>query len=249
MHFLDYGAGPVVLLLHGAPSTPAHLEPLGQSLAARRRVLVPDLPGYGASPALAGDYDLDRVQQLLEDELLARGVRELAIVGHSLGGWRALELALSSRVRVTHVISLAGFAHPDEALRAVLAKNAELLRSGFDFRPHLVAAMTGPGFAEQHPREAAEIVTWIDAAPREVIAAELDAIATAKDRRAKLRELQAPILARVGALDGAVPPRLSEDIARWAPRTTVQIVPGSGHALLHEDRDATIAATMGFLGG
>jgi len=47
------GTGPAVLLLHGTPSPGEDWLPLAEELAPRYRVLIPDLPGYGASPPLA----------------------------------------------------------------------------------------------------------------------------------------------------------------------------------------------------
>ncbi|MGH2830769.1 MAG: alpha/beta fold hydrolase, partial [Actinomycetota bacterium] len=55
----EQGSGPAVVLLHGFPQTGACWDPIAARLAARFRVIVPDLPGYGASrparSAAAGD--------------------------------------------------------------------------------------------------------------------------------------------------------------------------------------------------
>jgi pimeloyl-ACP methyl ester carboxylesterase len=96
MHIREVGAGPAVLLLHGCPATTRGFEPLVKRLSPWRRVLVVDLPGYGASPPLDGPYTLARVEDLLVGELLARGVHELSVVGHSGGAYRALSPATTS---------------------------------------------------------------------------------------------------------------------------------------------------------
>jgi pimeloyl-ACP methyl ester carboxylesterase len=245
----DQGVGPAVLLLHGSPSSAACFAPLVDALAPRHRVLVADLPGYGESPPLdAPRGDLERVRALLEDALVARGISELAVVGYSLGSYRAIQLAVSARVRVTHLVCLAGLSGLDPEGRSEFRRAAAMLRDGFDFRPIWLARMTAPGFAETHEREAAEVMAWLDCAPRDVIIGEIEAIAEAPDLSAALGVLDVPILARVGALDAAAPVRFSERLARASRRATLEVVPGVGHALLYEDGEATVASVVRALG-
>lgn len=243
MHLHETGTGPAVILIHGCPSTTACLGPLALALSGAHRVLVADLPGYGKSPPLAGRYSLERVQAQLEDELLARDVRELVAVGYSAGAYRALALAFSQRVRVRSVVSLAGIAGIDPEARDSFRQFAQLARTGFDFRPTWLGRMTGPGFAERHPEAVADVMNWIDAAPREVLAAELDAFADSEDLRPRLRDLDVPVLARVGEFDQAAPLACSEAIAHGARRGELQVAAGCGHALLYED-EATVDAVV-----
>lgn len=247
MFVLDEGKGPAVLLLHGAPSTTAHLRPLADALVRTRRVLIPDLPGYGRTRPLDGKYDHARAHAMLEALLLERGILEVAVVGHSMGGWRAMALALSTRIRVTHVASLGGFATVDDDMRAGVAQNATLFETGFDFDPVIMSVLAAPGFEKRRPAEAAEMRTWTKAAPGSVIAGELRALLANEDLSPRLSSLSIPVLARVGALDVAVPPRLSEAIARLVPTARLEIVPGCGHALLYEDAAGTIASVESLL--
>lgn len=243
MNLIDEGRGPAVVLLHGCPGTLTFLAPLVEALSPTRRVIAPELPGYGASPPLEGPYSFDRVQALLEDLLLARGVRECALVGHSAGAYRAIGLALgSTRVRATHLVTLGGLAGLDPEVRAAFRQFADLARQGFDFRPMWLGRMAAPGFAERFPQRVGEVMSWIDAAPRAVLAAELDALAGGADHRPRLGELAIPVTARVGEHDAATPPVCSEEIARGVRRGELQVVRGCGHALLHEDREATVRA-------
>src|SRR5438876_772331 len=74
LHIDEHGAGPEVVLLHGAPSSPDDFAPLVEALEASHRVLVPHLPGYGRTPSDPGAYSLDSVVALLERGLESRGV-------------------------------------------------------------------------------------------------------------------------------------------------------------------------------
>ncbi len=242
LHLDDAGSGTALLLLHGRPSTVQVWDPVVESLRGRHRVLVAHLPGYGRSPALEGRYSFERVGVAIEDALLERGVDEVAVVGFSGGAYRAIGLALSGRVRVTSLMTLGGVAGHDAAGGDAFLDLARLVREGFDFLPTWLARMAAPGFEQRHPDEVAGILSWIDATSREVLASEFEAMAIGEDYRSRLPELAMPVVARVGELDAATPAELSRVIATGAPRGVLQIVPGCGHALLAEDRVATLEA-------
>lgn len=105
--YLDLGEGPAVLLLHGFPTSSVLWRREAWLLAQRMRVIAPDLLGYGESdkpdnadlsePAQAG-YVLELLDRL--------GIRELAVVGHDLGGALAQMLALDGAVEVRALILL-----------------------------------------------------------------------------------------------------------------------------------------------
>lgn len=90
---IDDGAGPAVLCVHGQPGSGIDWLPLVKELSADHRVVAPDRPGWGsderAATGLAGNA-LD-LGSLIESVGLAPPV---TVVGHSLGGGIALELAL-----------------------------------------------------------------------------------------------------------------------------------------------------------
>ena len=103
------GAGRPLLMLHGAGGAGNWL-PYMADLAARHDVIVPEHPGFGASdtpdwldtiPDLANFY-LDLLDQL--------DLRNVDLVGHSLGGWIAAELAArnTSRLASLTLVAAAG---------------------------------------------------------------------------------------------------------------------------------------------
>lgn len=238
----ERGRGPVVLLLGGSPTPARHLNPLAEALATNHRVLIVDLPGYEGSPALPGKYTIAGAQALIEDALLAREVESLAVVGLSLGAYRAFALAFSERVRVTHVVSLGGFAGFDSDVGRAIGPLIAALRAGADVSESFRARMLSADYARSHPVEVAEVMSWLGLVSGTLLADELQAAIDAPDLRERLSALDIPILARVGALDGAVPPLSSEQIVRSARRGKLEIVDGRGHLLLLEDGPATIAS-------
>ena len=87
------GAGPVLLLVHGMGGGYENWREVIEPLARRHTVVAPDLPGHGASPPGNGDYSIGALAAGLRDLLLALGHERATLVGHSLGGGIAMQLA------------------------------------------------------------------------------------------------------------------------------------------------------------
>ena len=87
------GAGPVLLLVHGMGGGYENWRDVIPPLARRHTVIAPDLPGHGASAPGSGDYSVAALAVGLRDLLLALGHERATLVGHSLGGGIAMQLA------------------------------------------------------------------------------------------------------------------------------------------------------------
>jgi pimeloyl-ACP methyl ester carboxylesterase len=89
------GAGPCLLLVHGVGAARLVWAPVLGPLAARYHVVVVDLPGHGASAPLppGADAGCPALAAALGRVLARLGVERPHVVGNSLGGWVALELA------------------------------------------------------------------------------------------------------------------------------------------------------------
>jgi pimeloyl-ACP methyl ester carboxylesterase len=110
-HYLEAGAGEVVVLIHGGGGGGANWFRLIGSLATTHRVLAPDLPGFGLSAERAASGSLGgEAAKLLTHWLDRIGVERATIVGTSFGGLTALRLAQTQRARVARLglISSAG---------------------------------------------------------------------------------------------------------------------------------------------
>ena len=101
--FTEAGSGSPLLLLHGATSSGRVWGPLIPTLARTRRVIALDLPGQGDSPSTAQTPPQWAVE--VADLLDRRELERVQVVGHSSGGWTALELA--KRGRAASVLALA----------------------------------------------------------------------------------------------------------------------------------------------
>ncbi|GAC1038378.1 alpha/beta hydrolase [Pseudomonas sp. No.117] len=102
------GQGPTVLLLHGYPQTHLAWRHIAPVLARHYRVVVPDLPGYGASRQLdhRSRWTKRRVAAALVELMEALGLPRFAVVGHDRGGRVGYRLTLDHPARVERYASL-----------------------------------------------------------------------------------------------------------------------------------------------
>lgn len=105
------GAGPKLLLVHGLGGERHVWEPLWRELTAQAEVMTIDLPGFGASPPLPAGSDVSPpgLARAVAAHLMAEEFTGAHVVGNSLGGWVALELARLGAVRSVTALCPAGF--------------------------------------------------------------------------------------------------------------------------------------------
>lgn len=170
---LEAGRGPLVVLLHGIPSSARLWEPvMGPLAAGGLRVLAPDLPGYGLTRVVSrGDHSLTAAANLLATWLGDLGAGPAWVVGHDAGGAVAQLLAVDHPevvARLTLVNSIVDGSWP--APRARIAGAAARLglyrlgaRLGLVPNPYIRRELRR-GFAD--PTRAAEVdmeaVFWAD---------------------------------------------------------------------------------------
>jgi pimeloyl-ACP methyl ester carboxylesterase len=110
-HVAEAGEGPPVVLLHGWPQHWWIWRKVIPALAEDRRVICPDLRGFGWSEAPRGRYE---VQGFADDALALLDALELdqvELIGHDWGGYAGFLLCLTAPERVRHYLGL-GIVHP-----------------------------------------------------------------------------------------------------------------------------------------
>lgn len=107
------GSGPVVLLIHGMAGSSRTWLPVMKILAQDYTVVAPDLLGHGESAKPIGDYSLGAYASGLRDLLVGLGIESATLVGQSLGGGVAMQLA---------------YQHPEICERLVLVASGGLGR-------------------------------------------------------------------------------------------------------------------------
>ncbi len=253
-HVQILGEGPDLLLLHGAGAASHSFRDLAPLLAARFRVIVPDLPGHGFTETPVGDgLSLEGMARSLKALLAALGVAPDLMVGHSAGAAVALKLSLQGLQPTHGVVALNGALEPfPGAAGAVFPVLARLLFLnpfavlGFSWRAR------GPMAVE---RLIAQTGSRIDARGLGLYRALLSCpghVAGALGMMSRwdltplqedLVRVEVGVLLIAGAKDQAVPSRVSEAAARRIPRARTAILPELGH-LAHEEDPSGVAALI-----
>lgn len=103
--YYDEGSGDPVVFLHGIPTSSYLWRDVVGAIADRRRAIVPDMAGYGASSKRDGFDRSIRAQEAMIDALLDDlGFETVDFVGHDLGGGVGLRLAARSPERVDRLV-------------------------------------------------------------------------------------------------------------------------------------------------
>jgi pimeloyl-ACP methyl ester carboxylesterase len=124
------GSGPLIVLIHGITGRSEQWLPVMDALRDRYTLFAPDLLGHGESAKPRGDYSLGAYASGIRDLLIGLNAEPATIVGHSLGGGIAMQLAYQFPERCSRLVlmSSGGIAkdvHP--LLRAASLPGAEIV--------------------------------------------------------------------------------------------------------------------------
>ena len=250
LHLVEQGKGDPVLWLQGLNAPAAAWAVQLAHFSRTHRSVAPDARGVGQSDSPPGPYS---TRQMADDALAvldACGVRRAHVVGLSLGGAVAQELALAHPDRVRSIALLATFAAQDPRSRALL-KAWRALYPLATTSPELRAAWEQQAYAwlftDRFWRSEASIRAALRFAHRQPMQptrgflGQVDA-ALAHDARDRLGSLALPALVIHGALDQLSPVSNGEELARLIPAAELLVIPDVGHAVNLEAQRAVNAA-------
>lgn len=240
IHYLEGGAGPPLLLLHGHPSRAIEWAPLLPRLTESHRVLALDFLGYGESDAPDIDYAVPTQAKMVEGFLDSLGIARVDLLGFSMGGWVALTVARDQPQRIERLVLVGsgGLRFP-----TTLTPDAWVPQSLEQFR-----AIE----REQGGRPAPAFLAR-------------DLIRTTKDRAWALRRSGARLLSFTDALDGqlgaittptlivwgreerVIPYATGERMQHELANARLLGVPGCGHLVLWECPEAALPPILEFL--
>ncbi len=234
------GSGPTLLFLHGAGGIPGWL-PYLDSLSDHFDVMAPDHPTFGLSDEPGWVEKVDDLAYFYLDFIKERQLENVHLVGQSLGGWIALEIA----VRSTHslasltLVGAAGirikgqpaadlFIMDDEELARALFKSDELVRQMLAMQPS----------EEQQDiiiknKVATARLAW---QPRLFNPA----------LRKWLHRIDVPTHVIWGDSDRIIPPDYAAEFGSLIAGSTVTMIENSGHLPNIEQTGAFIEAVTGF---
>jgi pimeloyl-ACP methyl ester carboxylesterase len=251
------GDGPPLLLVHGLGGTIENWRALAPALAARHRVLVPDLPGHGRSSALPEARDVDALADAVLGMADAEEMRAAVWIGHSLGGLVALRAAVlrPDAVRGIVLAAAAGIGSASRAARVTLTVLG-VARPGRLIAPYRHAwarsrlgrraAFGWWGVADPDALEPEQAEAFLVGPAYHADTHQAGRALFVSDPRAELDRVTCPCLCLWGASDNWVSVEDGMEYARRL-RVPLRTIAGCGHLLIGERPDACLAAIGDFV--
>ena len=214
------GTGEPLLFLHGASGAPVIL-PFMEKLAQRFDVLVPEHPGWGKSDEPEWLENIHDAAYFYLDFLKHLDLRNVTVVGSSMGGWIAMEMAVrdTSRLKSLVLVSPAGIAAPGVLPADIfLMAPEELIRNLFVDEKLVQARLAAPVDVDEalKNRHTTARLAW---EPR------LHDPFLPK----WLHRIDVPVKIVWGKQDRILPVGILDELKRLLPRATTLVLDNCGH--------------------
>jgi pimeloyl-ACP methyl ester carboxylesterase len=237
-----------MVLLHGFTDTWKTWKPLLPALEAHHAVFAPSLPGhFGGEPfSPEAPFTTSTSLDMLEHQLDARGIDRAHLVGNSLGGWGALELAGRGRaLSVVAICPAGGYEHGSPEERAVLRyfrSSARQLRAGRAMLPRVAksARLRRIAFRELMARPenvgAEDAMAFLDGAAGCSVTRQAIALSEAGEAYGDLGPIDCPVRILYGTRDRLIRwPTHYTRLKRLLPAAEYVPLHGLGHIPMWDD--------------
>ncbi|MCE4052291.1 alpha/beta fold hydrolase [Pseudomonas sp. Au-Pse12] len=253
LHYQDMGSGEPVVFIHGSgPGASGHSNFKGNYpafAAAGHRCIVPDLPGYGASDKPRVEYRLAFFVEALTGLLDALDIGRCVLIGNSLGGAIAVQLALDQPQRVSRLVLMApgGLMDKQEYYqrmpgiqRMAAAFATDELHDASGMRRLLGLQVFDPSLISDETVN--ERVAVVREQPREVLST-----MQVPNLTARLAELSCPILGFWGVNDQFCPASGAQTLMEHCRQIRLLLLSECGHWVMVEYRQLFNRQCLEFL--
>ena len=250
LHYERYGdAGHPLLLVMGLGATLDFWEFQTPAFARAHRVCVFDNRGVGRSDKPAGPYTVRALAADAACVLDACGFERAHVVGLSMGGMIAQELAIAHPQRVGKLVLAATYARPDERVReaakAVPFDPAQVQAK--ELWKFMMGMVLSPEFiAREKPRLRELRDRVLPTFSIEGFNAQLAAVLS-HDAAARLADVRAKTLVMKAAADKFLAPRFSDELAQLIPGAKLRTIDNGSHGFNFEQADEFNRAVLDFL--
>jgi 3-oxoadipate enol-lactonase len=252
LHYLEAGAGdPALVLLHAFPLHAGMWAPQLEHLSAQRRVIAPDLLGFGGSdaPESMFRYTMLGYADLVAGLLDRLGLDRVVLGGLSMGGYVSFAFLREHASRVAGLILADTRAAADttEVFERRTDQQDQVARIG---TTALIEVLL-PGLLSDDTRatrlDLVEQVRRFMANPPAGYIGALEAMKHRPDATADLAGITVPTLVLVGEHDGPSPPDVARSMQEGIPGAELVVLPRAGHLSNLEAADEFNAAVADFL--
>ncbi|HWU58904.1 MAG TPA: alpha/beta hydrolase [Microbacteriaceae bacterium] len=240
--FSELGDGRPVLVIHGGGG-PATVSGIAQQLSDDYRTVTPTLPGWNGASRPDWLTRIDQLATALLELLEAEGLRELAVIGSSIGGWIAAEMAIrdhdAGRITGLVLVDSVGVAIPGQPIRDFFSLDAAgIARYSFADSDRFFTDPTTVPEAQKSAQQANMVSLKLLAGDPYMHDPEL------LDR---LTQIGIPTLVIWGDSDGIVTPAYGRAFADAFAHGRFELVANAGHLPQIEQPTATLELIRNYL--
>lgn len=224
-----------LVLLHGFPADSSVWEPMLPHLSGLR-VIRMDLPGFGAS-SMPASVQLADYAHAIHEALQALNVPVCVLVGHSMGGYVALEYLKHHATHLAGLVLVHSHPYPDDEPRIQNRRRGiETLQQGKRdlYVSQAFASQFAPAFSKAHPDIVQKLTESGKRQNAGGIIAALEAMISRRSYEEVLKHAACPVQFILGAEDGLVPLESGLKAATMPPVSDVHVFPGVGHLSMWE---------------
>jgi pimeloyl-ACP methyl ester carboxylesterase len=246
----DIGRGQILLLIHGFCEDKSIWSAIDDSLAQYYRVISVDLPGFGDSPlhtdCLSIDYYADSLHSFIIDLV---GLEEIIIIGHSLGGYVALNYLAKNPCGIKGIVLVNSTAYNDSPAKVAMRNKVVDFLNLNGVRPFL-QSFVAPLFFDSTQSTSAQCIVRIKESGVKInpYAAVL-CVKAMRDRTSSFDHLvksKCPVLYIAGKNDSVI----SVDVVEQNglnPSSQIMIFENCGHMCMLEEPDLLLNAIKNFV--
>jgi pimeloyl-ACP methyl ester carboxylesterase len=247
VHFVEAGKGPPLLFLHGLGGSWKDWSANLPAFAATYRVIALDFPGFGDSDKPERQYSIEWLTEVVEKFLQEEKIEEVNLVGHSMGGVVALNLAARPHSRVKKLIVTDAVGIGDKAEFLGYAMSRKIMgtdsrwESMEDFLENEFRAMADSFFKAEKPKTARE---FFQSVPKNPLTGnpflpmtpivQMTASIIDFDIRPGLASIRQPTLILWGAKDPVASPQDASFLQKEIRSSALVLFPDSGHSPMKE---------------
>jgi len=231
LHYEAFGMGVPIVCIHGFPLDHTIWQPMIPALAAGNRIILPDLRGHGLSPVPDGPYSMPEMAGDIIALLDDLDLPQVVLVGQSMGGYVALEVAHQAPERLLGLALVASHPYADSAqqkqarMDMITRVQVEGVEKTFvDFPVKLC------------PEVGVQEFTWtiIRATDARGIIGSIHAMAGRQDRREMLVSASFPTAVVLGEKDPFIPAEVQHRLQADCRDASITILSGAAHMLMME---------------
>jgi 3-oxoadipate enol-lactonase len=239
INYVHIGHGKPLVLLHGFPLDHRIWDDLVPLLESDFELIIPDLRGFGHSEVVKPPFSISEMAADVTGLLNELGIDKAIIAGHSMGGYISLAFARSNPDKLLGlgIISSQVLADTQEKKKSRYLEIEQINERGVE-----ILAKAMPDKLSASPRLTEYLGKIISDQPAVGVAGALGAIAERPDQSFLLGTFNKPFLILHGSEDALIPVQRSIDLNHVTPKSSLVILPDTGHMPMLEKPDDTAGA-------